>query len=345
MVQKVRYNVRQNDMISNTNSSSMSKCAACGKGGDNLKVCSSCERVSYCNAKCRNAHRSKHKKECRQYTAEIRDKNAAIRADFDAISEKLSEIEISDEELFADPPPKEDCPICMLPIPYALGMHQVETTYQPCCGKTLCNGCLNESYEEMDKGNLKDWCAFCRQPNPNSLEELMERVKKRIAMGDAEAFHWLGGQYYDGNGYFSQDYNRAFTLWNKAADLGSVRTHNALALAYDSGDVVERDVKRAFHHYKIAAIGGHEYARYYLGVFEYDNGDIDRSIKHYMMAARNGFDESLREVGGAYKAGHITKDQYLATLCAYQDSQAEMRSEQRTKAYMRARKQKKGSRR
>jgi len=94
----------------NTNSTSsiLSKCAACGKGGDNLKVCTSCEQVSYCNAKCRNAHRSKHKKECRQYAAEKRNKNAAIRAEVDAISEKFSQIEISDEELFAKPPPKED---------------------------------------------------------------------------------------------------------------------------------------------------------------------------------------------------------------------------------------------
>ena len=104
-------------MNNNTSSSSIpSKCAACGKGGDNLKVCTSCEQVSYCNAKCRKAHRSKHKKECKQYAAEKRNKNAALRAEVDAISEKLCSIVVSDEELFKDPPPKEDCDICMLPI-------------------------------------------------------------------------------------------------------------------------------------------------------------------------------------------------------------------------------------
>ena len=46
-------------------------CAACGKGGDeNLKACTKCEQVYYCNNKCRKAHLQKHKKECRRYTAE-----------------------------------------------------------------------------------------------------------------------------------------------------------------------------------------------------------------------------------------------------------------------------------
>lgn len=80
-------------MSSNTiSTSSMSKCAACGKGGDNLKVCTSCEQVYYCNAKCRKAHRSKHKKECKQYVAEKRNKNAAIRAEADAIDAKIGKI-------------------------------------------------------------------------------------------------------------------------------------------------------------------------------------------------------------------------------------------------------------
>ena len=213
----------------------MSKCAACGKGSDNLKVCTSCKSVKYCNAKCRKAHRSKHKKECKKLAAE--------RKLQDTIWD-MNKMEISDEMLFAEPPPKEDCPICMLPMPYAIGLCQVKTTYQPCCGKTLCNGCLREAHGEMDKGNMKPWCAFCRQPNPLSQKELLERVKKRIALDDVEAIHWLGAKYYHGNGGFPRDYNRAIKLWNKAAELGSCRTHNSLGNMYDTGDGVERDMMR-----------------------------------------------------------------------------------------------------
>ena len=137
-------------------------CAACGKGGDNLKVCTSCEQVSYCNAKCRKAHRSKHKKECRQLSAEKHNEESAISSniDVDAISQKFSKIEISDEELFADPPPKEDCGICFLPMSGGL----ISTTYQVCCGKRLCYGCVIAANNEMIAGNMKKWCPYCRVP-------------------------------------------------------------------------------------------------------------------------------------------------------------------------------------
>jgi len=47
-------------------------CDACGKSGDDdLKACTKCEQVYYCNNKCRKAHLQKHKKECRRYTAEM----------------------------------------------------------------------------------------------------------------------------------------------------------------------------------------------------------------------------------------------------------------------------------
>ena len=308
------------------NITDMSKCAACGKGGDNLKTCTACKSVKYCNAKCRNAHRSKHKKECKKLAAE--------RKLQDTIWD-MNKMVISDDKLFAEPPPKEDCPICMQPIPYALGLCKIYTAYQPCCGKTLCNGCVMEAEEEMDKGNLKEWCPFCRLPNPQTREELLERVKKRIDIGDDEAIDWLGAKYYHGNGGFPQNYNIAIKLWNRAADLGSAaRTHNALAWAYENGEGVDKDEKRAFHHYKIAAMGGHEFARSALGDVELNRGNVDRALKHYMIAARAGHDLSLKEVSEGYKGGHVTKDEYATTLRAHQDSQTEMRSEQRTKAYV-----------
>ena len=57
--------------------------------------------------------------------------------DINAISDGMGKMDISDDKLFADPPPNEDCPICMLPIA-ACG---VTTSYQSCCSKILCGGC------------------------------------------------------------------------------------------------------------------------------------------------------------------------------------------------------------
>ena len=68
-------------------------CAACGKGGDSLKSCGACKLVKYCSRECQISHRPMHKKECKKRAAELHD-----------------------DKLFADPPPQEECPICLIPL-------------------------------------------------------------------------------------------------------------------------------------------------------------------------------------------------------------------------------------
>ena len=75
-------------------------CDECDKeeGGDvSLKACKSCMHVKYCNANCQRNHWPKHKKDCKLRSAELRD-----------------------EALFKDPPPKEDCASCFIPMPFKL---------------------------------------------------------------------------------------------------------------------------------------------------------------------------------------------------------------------------------
>lgn len=55
-------------------------------------------------------------------------------------------------------------------------------------------------------------------------------------------------------------------------------------------------------------------------------------MKHFMFAAKSGFDLSLKQVGEGYKDGHVTKDDYASTLRVHKASQDEMISEQRTKS-------------
>ena len=74
-------------------------CAECGEEGGavSLKTCKSCMLVKYCNADCQKNHWSTHKAEC-----------------------KRRAVELHDMALFKDPPPKEDCSICFLPMPSKL---------------------------------------------------------------------------------------------------------------------------------------------------------------------------------------------------------------------------------
>ena len=119
-------------------------CADCGKEeGGVVKL------KEYCNADCQRNHWSKHKKGCKQRAAELRD-----------------------EALFKDPPPKEDCPVCCIPMSMSLvssvSLPPATITSVPiynflvanvvlasvameahydCCGKNVCGGFIHSAIQ------------------------------------------------------------------------------------------------------------------------------------------------------------------------------------------------------
>ena len=127
---------------------------------------------------------------------------------------KLLNCTIYDEELFASPPPPPDCPICFLPMSL---MH----TYQPCCGKNLCDGCM---YAHKKKANEFN-CPFCRHPVASTNDERFELTKKRMTCSDSNAFVMMGVVYLQGTKEIKQDFGKAVALWENAAELGSEFTH------------------------------------------------------------------------------------------------------------------------
>ena len=124
----------------------------------------------------------------------------------------------------------------------------------------------------------------------------------------------------------------AFELLNKAVELGSCGAHFDLGGLYNQET---DDTKRIIRHYKLAAIGGHELARDNLGIIEMSNGNINHAMKHYMIGAKSGHDESLKKFGDGYKAGYVTKEEYASTLRAHQNIRDEMKSDERAKAAQR----------
>jgi len=146
--------------------------------------------VEYCNASCKKKHRSKHKKACEEYQRRV--------------------AELHDEELFKQPPPKEDCPICFLRMPTL----DMGWRYFSCCGKRICNGCIQAPlYDDQGNEVNNEKCAFCRAPCPSSVEEAIEREKKRMEANDPIAIFNVGNYYRDGRNGFPQDYNKALELW------------------------------------------------------------------------------------------------------------------------------------
>jgi TPR repeat protein len=282
-------------------------CANCGKGeessGDNLKACTACKLVKYCNRECQIAHRPQHKKECKKRAAEL-----------------------YDELLFKKPPPPEDCPICMLPPP--LYEDHTGITFYACCGKNICNGCECAMVESGEK----DICPFCRTPPAKSEEEDVERVMKQTEKSNAHAFHTLAGLYDDGTYGLPQDGAKANELWLKAGELGCAEAYYNFGINYRTGNGVEIDERKAKHYYELAAMNGSVQARNNLGCMEGQAGNHHRAMKHFIISAKAGLTKSLDCVKHGFMNGHVTKDQYANTLREYQHSQNEMKSEARDKA-------------
>jgi len=79
-------------------------------------------------------------------------------------------------------------------------------------------------------------------------------------------------------------------------------------------------------------MGGDEIARFNLGLFEERSGNMDRALKHYMIAVRSGLSYSLAHIKEMFVKGHATKDNYSKALQSHQLYVDEVRSDQRDEA-------------
>ena len=148
----------------------------------------------------------------------------------------------------------------------------------------------------------------------------------------AYATYDLGCCYRDGRYGFTQDYTKALELYHKAGELGHTTAHCNIGYAYNYGQGVEVDMKKANHYYKLSAIGGCTQARYNLGNMEVETGNMDRALRHYMIAAENGDNDSLKTIQRMCKDGRATKDEYAKALNAYQAYLDEIKSDDRDNA-------------
>ena len=250
------------------------------------------------SVKCQEDHRPDHEEEGKQRAAELHD-----------------------EILFKQPEGNYDgdCPICCLPLSF--DTTRSTTILMSCCGKIICDGCHYKNRRIQPK------CPFCRKDLPSTNEEWNERLLKRIEVNDPIALSQMGTERYDEEAYIS-----AFGYWTRAAALGNVDAHYRLGNLYRDGKGVEKDEKRAVLHFEEAAIAGHSIARHNLGCMERVNDRMDRAAKHWIIAAKLGFDDSLGNVKLAYKDGHVSKEDFAAALRGHRAAIVATKSPQRQEA-------------
>ena len=171
-----------------------------------------------------------------------------------------------------------------------------------------------------------DRCPFCREPRPSKAES-DKRLKKRVKANDPAALRHMGTKCHD-----EGDYEGTFEYFTKAAELGDIEAHYKLGVRYWQGEGVEKNEEKAVYHFEIAAIGGHPGARHGLACIEERNGNIERSVKHFIIGANLGVEESMKKLWKHYSDGNITKEDLDATLRAHQAALEAMKSEQRDRA-------------
>lgn len=200
----------------------------------------------------------------------------------------------------------------------------------------LCDGCMffhRESCKEYS-------CPFCRKPVAQNDKERIELTKKRLLVNDSNAYHMMGGHHLMGSMGLKKDVRKALECIEKAAELGLNVAYHTLGSIYSGGMGVEKDAAKALHYYRLAAIGGNVHSRHALGVKAYfgEPRQVELAVKHWLLAAEAGHDESLKNVKLGYQMipedqkGCITKDVYTKTLRAHKSATDQIKSDQRDKA-------------
>ena len=175
------------------------------------------------------------------------------------------------------------------------------------------------------KDGLEQRCPYCRELMPDTWEE--EHYMKRVKANDPAAISYVAKER-----HIQGNYEAAFEYFTKAAELGDADGHYELSVAYREGNCVEKDEKREAYHAEEAAIGGHPSARIYLGNHEGRNGRFDRATKHYIIAAKLGYDEALEGLKVNFGRGLVSKEDYETALRGHQAAVDATKSEQRDMA-------------
>ena len=80
------------------------------------------------------------------------------------------------------------------------------------------------------------------------------------------------------------------------------------------------------HYYELAAIRGSAVSRNNLGVLEEMEGNMDRAVKHWMIAAGAGDDNALTAIQSCFMGGHVTKDDFEMALRGHKKAEDETKS-------------------
>ena len=245
---------------------------------------------------------------------------------------------------------RQDCPVCMLPIPF----EKMRSIYSSCCGNVICKGCITKA--AMHQGERKAIvkvknapcafalqttppCAFCRSDKPKDDQERVLWFRRRAdpPYNDPIAMILLGNAYVNGRYGLPKDPQKAFGFYECAAQVGSSDGFYELAVEHDpdyaDSVVTNMNKEDKLRMYRMclekAAKGGHLLARLKLSRLYFDAGDKELAAHHAMVAACAGHNIALDDVKQYFMQGCISKTDFAKSLRLHQAANDERKSKDR----------------
>ena len=168
-------------------------------------------------------------------------------------------------------------------------------------------------------------CPFCRAP----YGDLVASLEKRVAVGDSVGMYNLGVEYSKGR-CIEPDMKKAIELFHRAAEHGSVQAHAFLSSRYSKGgDGFTKNLDKAKYHLVKAAMGGHNISRGNIAAFDFESRQVERGMKHHIIAASDGYKHSLHVLRVGYANGLVQKEDFAGALRAYQETMDSVTSKER----------------
>eukprot|EP00986_Skeletonema_menzelii_P005269 scaffold1887_cov133-Skeletonema_menzelii.AAC.5 len=304
-------------------------CANCSSIDGKLRRC--CGEIFYCNVECQKKHRKVHKLMCQNTSISNKkktgandkkkvaddlfgvgmSKSLAVDDGYDSFRDEESEIDLVTYE----PPPRDDCPLCMCPMP--LDNRKIE--YMMCCGKRLCRACsLDHATNSITRGvHMDTWakCVFCRGDRDWGMGQLKAAVKR----GDGEGVFLIATSYEAGQNGVPINYQKAVELYHEATKLGNANAAHTLGSSYMSGDIVRMDKEKAKRLLCRAAKGGSIGSLHQLGCMKFEEGNNLDFLAYFFKAAALGWKDSLDTIKRLHDAGLVSEEDYRLTLSDYLD--------------------------
>lgn len=240
-------------------------------------------------------------------------------------------------------PTKEDCPICCVPLPVL----EREKVYWDCCGKTVCYGCVIAQAVAAHESKSKSChgeCYFCRHPLGLGAKTDKKTGKKKkggriitcqheikfAEEGNRMAMYKVADYYYRGEKGLKKNKDEAIKWYHRAIDAGCADAALGIARYYEEGDGVPKDDdKYLFYLQKACDLGSPlAFLRMCTRYWPHDMVNVMLNYRKAAICGLGGKD-IFEELHRGYRYGHITKEEYAATLREHQATLNEMKSDAR----------------